>query len=559
MSLYFHVARLGRRLAQAAGLVRGQSVGVKMQDSIEALESRQLLAPDLVASIAAFAGTEYSAGSEYTVTVGAQNNGDTLGTGLTARYGLYMSRGNSVNYSTDRLLGSFSKTAFFSGDTDAQPITFRIPNDISNGSYRLFAVADTGNTVPENDESNNVSSPLAVNVTGGTGGNGGGGGGGGGNEPTLKPDLTVAIAPILEPLVPFVENRVSVTAQNVGEGPSLEGAEVQIFLQRGVNQNISSDRRIGSMLIGPMTVNQSSTQSVGFTIPANLSQGQVRIYAVVDRSGVISETNETNNRTASIAAFFPLPSYDLTGVAIRSTLPEALVQGQGSPSSASVKYDFTNLSNQAFANGTRVAVQAYLRPVGDSSGAGDVAVSTVRQETIGGMKAQSSRTRVTKIKVPSAINAGEYRLIVKLDQAGGLAEVNEQNNIIDFGQVIRIDAARIDLVPSAAVVSTSLSRGVTQVRTDLSLSNVGNTPFKGNVTIQFFFLNENGDQIGDVAPITKRVDLRLGRVTKVSGLKVTPAIPAGTYTLAAYVSLPDGVNDSNLTNNFATFGPVTIA
>jgi len=363
-------------------------------------------------------------------------------------------------------------------------------------------------------------------------------------------------------LVPNVENRITITASNTGEGPVLVGANIDLYLQRGTVPNPASDLLLNSSPIGLLTVNESSTQSLGFTVPPELGIGQVRFYAIADRETQVVELNENNNRSSTVVGFFPTSQIDIAGAFVSATIGGGglFVEGQKNNASSSVKFTIANLSNQTIASGTNANIRAYLRPVtaGGSDGS-DIAVSDIKRESLSGMKVNTSRSRDIKVKVPATVAAGDYRLIVKLDDAAAIFETNETNNLIDTGRVIRIAAPTIDLAASASTFTTITSqRTGTTAKVAFTIANLGNTAFKANATIQFFLRDADGNQIGELAPFTKKLSLNPGKTQKATGLTIAVPAQPGIYTIVVQVSTPPEIIDAAFENNMLTIGTVTV-
>ena len=231
-----------------------------------------------------------------------------------------------------------------------------------------------------------------------------------------------------------------------------------------------------------------------------------------------------------------------------------MVQG-AKVSTATISLSVSNVGNQNFAKSSSASVRAYLRPVGVDDSSQDIAASDVKRESLSSLTSGKSKASSLKLKLPTTLSSGEYRIIVKIDDSGSFSESDESNNTLNSGRTIRIAAPTVDLsfTSSAFIASTRTGQ---PSRASVSITNLGNSGFKNAATIQFFYVDANGLEVAASGITSKRIDLKVGKVQKFDKLVLSaaPTTP-GSYTLVARVG---GAGDINLTNNAVTVRTFTV-
>ena len=93
-------------------------------------------------------------------------------------------------------------------------------------------------------------------------------------------------------------------------------------------------------------------------------------------------------------------------------------------------------------------------------------------------------------------------------------------------------------------------------RASVTLTNLGNSGFKANATVQFFYVDSSGIETAASLVTTKKFDIKPTKTTKVEkvALLAAPTTP-GTYTLIARVT---GTGDIDATNNVTTVRTFTV-
>ena len=514
----------------------------------EGLESRQMLAVDLTAALQ-FPSTEaLIAGASYQAAVTVTNSGDTIPSSQPIVH-LFASPGAAYNSSTAVFLAAGRLTTQPRwGNTERVEIPFTLPQSIADGAFVLVAMVDPQRQIVETDEGNNFSAPVPVQVTGGTGG--------GGGDQTI--DLTAAVSLPVTQIVPNTPVVVRVSVTNEGTGPLGGGGTfVQLFLARSGTPSPSTDLQLGLRTIPTLAPGASDAADMEFTLTPEQAVGTLRFYAVADLTNQTVEVDETNN-VSNIATGVGIGGVsDLAGVFISESLPSQVVEGAKSPSRSSIKFSVRNAGDYPLSKGVSVVTRAYLRPSLDASGDSDIAVSSAKKVSVSRLAAQAARNIEIKIKTPKSLAAGDYWLIVKIDDTDLLPEFSEGNNMIDPGSMFSVVPATVDPALSAGTFSPTPSvRAGKTVSAKLSMSNLGNSIFKSRVTIQLVLLDASGAEVA-VSSTSKSVRATPGRDTRLGSFRIKPPAP-GEYTLVARLILPEGVTDIGPTNNTWNLGALSV-
>ncbi len=516
---------------------------------LEALESRQLLAVDLTASLFFTAGAALSPGNQYQAQVDVSNSGEPM-PNIPVRVHLFANPGTTYSPSTARFLSAATlSTSPRWGDVEQVNIPFTIPTNISNGSYSLFAMVDPDRVISEADETNNFSSGVAVTITGASGGG-----------ETGPVDLVTSVTLSTMQILPNTPVRASVSITNLGTGAvSTAGTFVQLFWARGSVPDPANDRLLGLRTVPGLAAGATDTGEFEFMFTPEQAVGAIRLYAVADLSNQTPESDETNNFSEMVTGVGIGGVSDLAGAFISGRVPITIVEGQKAPSNSSIKFSVRNAGDYPISKGVSVVMRAYLRPVLDITGDGDLAASDARRFSVGGMASHSQRTVDLKIKTPATLPAGDFWLIVKIDDTNVLAEFSEANNTIDPGMMIRVVPPTVDPGFSAGSMSFKLPTAPAKNGSvSLTLSNLGNSLFKGRVTVQVYYRDVQGNEV-IAGTFGKGVSIKAGGASRMNSLRIKSPPAPGEYALAARLVLPEGVADAGPGNNSWEFGAVTVA
>lgn len=158
-------------------------------------------------------------------------------------------------------------------------LTFSLtPDQVKTGQMTVKVVVDSGNTVNESNENNNVRT-RTVNVG------------------SSLPDLTIETLS-LSPETPKVGDTVTFTATIKNNGAQASPASKLNYNINGTSQTNSGVLSSGTLDISPLDAG-GTTQTTFTLIPTN--EGNIEVTAVVDPDAAIPESDETNNQITTTA------------------------------------------------------------------------------------------------------------------------------------------------------------------------------------------------------------------------------------------------------------------
>ncbi|MEI7657427.1 MAG: CARDB domain-containing protein [Phycisphaerae bacterium] len=521
--------------------------------AIEPLEGREMLVGDLTVSLASL-GATLARGTQYGAMVNVANIGDDLGSETRARVQLYLTRDATFRPSTAAALAGASTTflgSFAAGSSQSDMIAFTLPETMPGGTWRLFAWVDPSQAVPDRNRNNNVSGGVSFTVTGP------------GGEPIPEPpkvDLRAAVTMLSPSLVINEPVRLRVSVQNTGpDAVATGGTFAQIYRTRNATPNPATDQLAGDpVIIASLGAGATVSQEISLTLPEADSSGVWRFYAVVDGSNQTVELNEDNNVSTVVTGTYNLGVRDIAGAFVSTTLPSEFVVGQKFSRSPSVKFSYRNAGDFKLSGSVSMSIRVALRPIAAVNASTDIQLASPRNESVSGLAAGASRTRDMNLSIPANVPVGAYRLIVSLDDRNAIFEVNEANNLLEAPSMVTVRPQTFDPAITASTVDfpAAIKAGASG-RVSLVFSNLGNTTFKNRITLQFYFLDAEGNE-AFATSVSRSVELRTDRVLRWDRISVkTPAAP-GAYSMGVRLVLPDGVADLSPFNNIRDLRAVNV-
>jgi subtilase family serine protease len=306
----------------------------------------------------------------------------------------YLAAG-SVLTGGERLLATRPTPALAAGATVKVTTALTMPLDVSPGTYRIVALADSSRGVTERDETNNsgASGPLAVTL--------------------YRPEL------VLTALTPPARGAVGqlVAIQNTvrNTGPAAAGAFAVRFHLSSDSTLDAGDPVLGSRTLAGLAAGAVSTVTTSLRLPGNTSAGQYYVIGVVDPLGQQAELDENNSITVSGA--FPVVLYR----------PELTVSALTPPARAAVGRPIA-LPNTVVNTGPAPAggftVRFHLSTDGVLD-AGDVLLGT---RTVASLAAGVAAAASTPLTIPGNASVGQHYVIAVVDPLAKQAELDEANN-----------------------------------------------------------------------------------------------------------------------------------
>ncbi|MFL6281345.1 MAG: CARDB domain-containing protein [Vicinamibacterales bacterium] len=456
---------------------------------------------DLVVTVLTGPSTA-GAGSPITVNDTTKNQGaGPSGASVTA---FYLST-NTVIDASDISLGTRNVGALPPGMTDSSASTFTVPDTAPVGNYYLLAKADSALTVAESNENNNLKAGSIIPV---------------------GPDLVVSVLTVPSTAVAGGSMAVSDTTKNQGGGSAAASA-TSFYLSANVVLD-AGDTPLGNRSVGALVSGLSETVSTSLAIPPNTAAGTYYIIAKADGSGVVTETQETNNVRFS-TAFKIGPDLVVSSAAIPT------VAGAGFPLTVNdaVKNQGTSLagpSTTSFYLSANVQLDSTDKFLGSRS--------------VPALSAGGTSAGTTTVMIPADVQLGQYFILVSADDTNAIQESAETNNV-SYG-VTRVGP---DLTVLSLTAPTSAVAGATISVTD-TVKNVGGGSAGASTTR--LYLSSNFTFDASDQEIGSRAATALGpSATNAGSASVT--IPTGTvaglYYIIAVTDADNAVPETGETNN----------
>jgi subtilase family serine protease/endonuclease/exonuclease/phosphatase family metal-dependent hydrolase len=189
---------------------------------------------------------------------------------------------DSLLDATDRYLNYDDVDALAPGASNAESANLRIPASLAPGSYIVLLVADSGQLVPELDETNNL---AALPVVVGT--------------PTVSGmDLAVNDAVLSTTKVdPGQSLTASGTVRNVGIEVVNTATQLGYYLSTDPVLD-ASDPYLNYDAVGALAPGAGEAETANVTVPAGTIHGVYYVLLVADRKNGVVEADEKNNLAA---------------------------------------------------------------------------------------------------------------------------------------------------------------------------------------------------------------------------------------------------------------------
>lgn len=278
---------------------------------------------------------------------------------------------------------------------------------------------------------------------------------------------------------------------------------------------------LNSTQIAALTAGGSSTAS-GSLATAGLAIGQHSLSVKADSTGLVAETNETNNATA------------ITFTVIGNTSPDLMVSSLTSPSSSVVA-------------GSNLSFAYTIKDIGTAgAGASAVGISldgkALSSSQISALVAGGSFSTSGVIST-SGLAAGNHVLTLTADSTGQVAESNEANNAASLTFAVTAptlaDLTVSGLTTNSAAVTQGASLGYSY-----TIQDIGSVAAGSSITT----VTLDGRQISS----TSLGSLSAGSVAMSFGSLSTAGLSAGQHILSVKTDAYGQVNESNEANNTAS-------
>jgi WD40 repeat protein/subtilase family serine protease len=434
-----------------------------------------------------------------------------------------------------------NRAALAAGERYTTTANLTIPRELV-GRHYLIVIADSQNELEEQDENNNRSQAVAIDIT----------------TPPL-PDLVV-----LQVAAPAQAYRGQVIGvrwqvQNRGRGsipPEERGFYDALYLSTDTTLD-SRDRLVGSRYFGNnlQPDERYTVENFSITVPRDLPAGDYYLLAQTDSSNRVYESDEANNVGVSAAPIritaVPPETVDLQVVEVEASSGQA---GE----TISVRWRVVNTGTARAPAPWTDAVYLSDRPTLDRRRATRLATFVYTSDLSGGETYEHTEI----IRLPDCLPAGRYYLFVATDDTDVVVEHNppadaEANNVsapASLSTQLRAADLTVAIIDSPAqAVSGSTITVAWQVR------NLGNgaTP-ESEWTDRLRLARADGSTVqvlgeflrnGSLAPgasYTRRVTVQL------------PANLRGNYRLVVETDATNRVVECNGEDNNAAHAPIQI-
>lgn len=400
-----------------------------------AVNTPQLYADLTVTALTPNAST-YEAGSAITITATVNNQG------LRSAGGFYVSLTSADLSTQTRYVSSLA-----AGSSTSVTFSYTAGQYAADKTITVTATADSTGAIAESNESNNTRSASFKVLK------------------MKQPDLIVsALSSNKAEYTPGETITISATVRNQGESAA-GGFYVALS---------SSDLTTQTKYVSSLTMGGATTVTFTYTAPTFTSTKTVTVTATADSTGIVSESNESNNTRSASFNVLSLPDLTITALAGDKSLYEA---------------------------GETVTISATVKNIGPTSAGATTVRLTVPNigtfsTSLSALSTGASRTVTFTFTAPIALSSQSITVTAYADPDNRVVESNESNN--SRLATISINALRPDVeivdstitnwyvgkeVTVSATVRNNTAQPVPSVAIRLAIGSVSSTqsiPIPGN-------------------------------------------------------------------------------
>lgn len=428
---------------------------------------------------------------------------------------LYLSLDDQFQLDEDIFLGNQSiETLPASGKSTDKSLQVNIPS-IEEANYKILFIVDADSLISETNEANNISTSDIL---------------------VTNPDIIPANIQLESDLVGIGEQvAMSFNFTNQGAG-RISPTSYTVSL---TGDGLIEDLLLTSASI-PLLEPSASTELINLqlTIPSYIDSGSYYLKIIADVNDLALETNEENNAD-SIALNITTPDLTLSNI-IAS--PSVISVGFNTR----VEYDVENIGK---VNAEATLVQYVLS---QNQTIDDEDHFFFSEGFIQALDTGKDVSISQLLNIPSAMDPGDYFIIVKVDPFEQLPEVNENNNTIAVAVSVR--------VPDLVVLNQEADKSIVGSSENLILeTRVQNMSSDAKSPISYvgYFLssNESLDEedifLGE--SLVETLEFSTTSTKKELEFTVPESISAGNYFILFQADFNEYVNESNNSNNVGSF------
>jgi len=429
----------------------------------------------------------------------------------------YLSPYNSRTSASRVLSGARSISALAAGANSAGTASVTVPSDMAVGSYYLLACADDTLIIAEANETNNCAASSTKLQVG--------------------PDLIeTAVSTTATLIGPSSTLLVSDTAANQGGG-NAAASLTQYYLSPYNSKTGASRLLSGSRSVPALGVSATSAGNMAVTVPSDMAVGSYYLLACADDTGIVPETNETNNCVAFATKLQVGP--DLVDAAVSTS---SIVIGPNSLFNIS-----DTVVNQGGGPAAVSLTQYYLSPYNSKTGASRLLSGS---RSIPSLLAGANSVGTATATVPSDMAIGSYYLLACADDTSVVAETNETNNCAAFATKLQVGP---DLIESG--VSANLPSVVPGAPLQVSDTVLNQGGGSAAASLTQYYLSPYNSKTGASRLLGgSRSIPGLAPVTTSAGVAIVTVpsdVAAGSYYVLACADDTSLVAETSETNNCA--------
>ncbi|WP_164891191.1 CARDB domain-containing protein [Botryobacter ruber] len=470
--------------------------------------------PDLVVNSATVLQSNFMPGDTVAVTTTIQNNGP--GSAAASSIGYYISDRN-VWDNTATLLVQRQVTSLAAGGTTSLTTYMSVPAGIVAGTYYILVKADDMGVVTETNETNNVRS-VAVTV--------------------IPPVIDLVAENITFEGTVYAGNSYNISAgiKNNGNVTS-PSSNVGFYLSTNTTFD-SSDVLLRSISGGPLANGSIATRSSNIIVPVGTAPGTYYMLAVVDHTGVIIESNETNNSRSF--------AFNLLAA---SALPDLNLHSPGLGTASVRAGDNAAVSNIVTNAGTGNAPAGKVNYYLSTNMVFDSFDTFLGESSVPQLAPGASSTQTASVLIPGTTASGSYYLLMVADAANVIPESDEVNNMKSV-PVNVVHTLLPDLHLYSSFITSSVMPAGNQVSGHAVVANLGNAnALAGSVS---YYLST--DKIYDAADVflaeTALPIIEAGVIHHTyDNFRIPAGTPVGNYYVLVIADLGNLIAELDETNN----------
>jgi subtilase family serine protease len=408
---------------------------------------------------------------------------------------------NSLLDASDPVVGMRDVPALTPGVSSTGTTSVTLPDPLTPGSYTLFAKADGPGAVTESNEFNNARLAFIQ----------------------IGPDMTVTSLSVPASAGAGTTIVVSDTTANPGLGEAAASV-TRFYLSQDFSWD-SNDVLLQGRSVPLLTAGTSSNGTTSVTIPPSTADGVYYLIAKADGTGIVAESNETNNTRSAVLRIGP-------DLAITATTAPARA-------AAGASIDVTETTQNIGTGNAGASVTAFYLSTNALLDASDMRLGSRSVQVLG---PNATSVRTTSVALPS-VSPGTWYLIVNADDERTVTETVETNNARAVSMLVGPDLNVFSFtLPFTVAAGATVSIGDT-------VKNLGAADAGASV-IRFYLSTNTAFDSSDVLIGSRNVPaIAAGAINSGTTSVVIPSGLSGSYYVFAVADATGVVAEASEGNN----------